>query len=1187
MEKFPTTLIIGLGGVGSRITSRIYQQFIASKPELIEQRNLVCLCFDTDKGDIERYKKIMPKEWVVKTSTILSCTVGEYIDNIKDKTTVLDWFDTRSREVLNMSLDEGAGQIRMASRLAFMAAMDDGKLDAIDGAIRNLLIQEPERHEGNDIKVHIICSLGGGTGAGSFLQTAYYVKDVMRNEHGISNPKITGYFVLADVLCADRVLGFNGDQKENVRTNTYACIKELNAFIHKDTMQVMKPIHFEYKIGQKVLTLPHAKPYDHCYLVDFTTSSGQNLNASQQYYDQLADYVYLNAFTDLGVSSRSKAINDIRQQVERDGSGAYSVMGVSKLVYPVDSLFEYFATQRVADNLSSSWVIIDKQYKEALEAYNEKVNAGGIAVEPNRSLFYRSNVETRAKDGSGFEQLEFNAVFNSVSELDKEGNRTGRKKSQIYLDAVEDFVNDVAINDRLQADYDKVKGGMDNFLEENDEANDVESIAEREENLEKYKKDAKVHIEQVLPQTIKECFLQDYNENLYVSINPNKSRHHLNTYILEKDHELHPLAVRYFLYEVREGIENRLAGLKEDNEALQKKIDELYQLNFNVIDDKNDADDEYKENAQEKMQFVYKRNKTFFKRAWQRMSGTSPIRQCKEDYLSFSGIQRENIKSFAQSKLLENVYSGLLAQINVLIEESERFFDRLPDTLRAIQSESDTLLKFHDDVVEPSVTYVLAESKYKKDIYDEVICANETPFFPKEMSAQIYRVMFENAYNALQRKKKKRELTKDEAERLSAEQLEADLSVFKEVRKLQEQNLRVKHNAFSEMNVIQALREEASRESKTGEELVYMKQVFANLTKKASVRGTSKFNSNNNRPINSWGLNPVCLEPNTLSPSEQAELFGSQDITTNAVSAATIEKMKYFSKYEIVRADSINLLEIEKNFPAFFKTSGTNLSEEKEGSYYKAYEGLINRILSGSDAYSPHLDKNWHLPSYMPNIGLDMTSTMNDIFKALLYGLLFGRLKSKDNCGMDYWYASAVGTSSYYIKSLDGSLIRLKGRSIHAALDDLFEFGLSDNPKLVKKLLDYAQKQWDNALEEWKSCDSSSLESMKAIRIVKVIREFVFSKVYSATNWSSAKYNLFHIVNSNMSTNGLLSNNIEKFRVVLFNELINRFLTLFGPSVNSYNLCRYVFEAIKDADMKEQALAILEDQEHHFEPSTK
>jgi len=30
-----------------------------------------------------------------------------------------------------------------------------------------------------------------------------------------------------------------------------------------------------------------------------------------------------------------------------------------------------------------------------------------------------------------------------------------------------------------------------------------------------------------------------------------------------------------------------------------------------------------------------------------------------------------------------------------------------------------------------------------------------------------------------------------------------------------------------------------------------------------------------------------------------------------------------------------------------------------------------------------------------------------------------------------------------------------------------------------------------------------------------------------------------------------------------------------------------VFEAIKDADMKEQALAILEDQEHHFEPSTK
>ena len=113
-----------------------------------------------------------------------------------------------------MPLNEGAAQVRMASRLAAMSAIDEGKFKAIDNSITNLLATDPSRHAGNDIKIHIISSLAGGTGAGSFLQVAYYVKDAMR-EHQALAPKVTGYFVLADVLCDEMNSSFSAAHREN------------------------------------------------------------------------------------------------------------------------------------------------------------------------------------------------------------------------------------------------------------------------------------------------------------------------------------------------------------------------------------------------------------------------------------------------------------------------------------------------------------------------------------------------------------------------------------------------------------------------------------------------------------------------------------------------------------------------------------------------------------------------------------------------------------------------------------------------------------------------------------------------------------------------------------------------------------------------------------------------------------
>ena len=76
MEKFSPTLIIGLGGVGSRIVEGVYRNFMAGGPNDLEKANAAFLCLDTDENDIKKRREIMPPDNVVKTSSDLSTTIG-------------------------------------------------------------------------------------------------------------------------------------------------------------------------------------------------------------------------------------------------------------------------------------------------------------------------------------------------------------------------------------------------------------------------------------------------------------------------------------------------------------------------------------------------------------------------------------------------------------------------------------------------------------------------------------------------------------------------------------------------------------------------------------------------------------------------------------------------------------------------------------------------------------------------------------------------------------------------------------------------------------------------------------------------------------------------------------------------------------------------------------------------------
>jgi len=1145
---FQTTLIIGLGGIGSRIVEEIYRKFDSTNPSANDRRNVAFLCLDTDEADIAKRRKVMPASSVIKTSSDLSDTVGGYISRIQDSTTVLDWFDTRSKQILTMPLNEGAAQVRMASRLAAMSAIEEGKFKAIDNSIAKLLESDPERHKGNNIKVHIISSLAGGTGAGSFLQVAYYVKDAMRSRGNMA-PKISGYFVLADVLCDEINSGFSAAQRENVRSNTYACVKELVSFSNYSPNDYYKPIIFEYRMGQRDKTLPDNPPYDMCFMIDFTGANGGNLSLKERYEEQTVMFVYTNAFDPIGDQFRSMAINDVRQKIEQEGANRFASFGVSKLVYPVDDLMAYFARQRVYENLSGTWQRIDNEYYEMLAKYKKDRSEGLPAVQPNRGKHFRDTVSTLA-GGDGRERAEFRQILEETKkEVATEGKPFMAPKSFVYLESVErKIVDDVAKDRELSDLYSECIASNPTFTSKDDPSNDNDFVDQREEALATYQTRVNSYIDNIKTGKVRECLVRDHDEENYVS--RNHPDYHLNSYILEKENEMHPIAVRYLLYDIQEQLQVRLKEKEAEVGKLTKAIQQDYPSLF------DNKETEEIEDASEYLSGAKDRH-SGGRKLINLISFQNPYKEAKELYVKKSKQQADNIRRYLTEKLLAETYKGLLNQINLLVEESEEFFKSIPAIIASLKEEIQVLLKKHDFSNDPAVSFVLASEEIKKDIYDYVISLNDVAFFPAPMSASLYRSLFHNMVEKLDASGFKTSRKQTERERQQAA-LDANRKIFEECISYQEKLIRENNPEYSGKNVLSALDEEAKRECNNDPAKAheYMLHRFNAFRDRAEIWGPSNLDTSV-RYINAWGLHPNCLLD--LPEKNIDEIFGATNVGTNETTAATRIVSEQFSPYEILRVNAVTLLTVEQNFKKFIFKPKTELGYEETGSYYQAYADVIKKMgVRDSRTYSPHLDKHWHLPAYMPNIGETNFDVVRKIFKALYSGLLFGNFFSVLQGGEYYWKFKGLESLSF-IKDTDGEMIKLGG-SQQFAIDNLFK-GLASNPEIVEAVLNNAEKCWEKAKEDWIQKDvdpENELAKMKASKAVRMIDEFRFA----LTKQNSESKNWFTLLDSKPGNTLYHSLEMQSGRLKneFYDEVIMHMIDIFGESVNTKSVCEYIFK---------------------------
>ena len=206
LQKVWPTLFIGVGGTGMEISLRVRRRLLnyvwGSSENPIRLNNLTdfplaqFINFDLDAGSVietGQASLTRPLADLVKFSEeeklILKLDLDKYLrtdGELNRYRTIASWFPLTRKKVLELGIDpsKGAGQIRSLSRLYFfdkyiaLRNMIESKIGALLAGVSNKAKTERLglELESASLRVVVIASTAGGTGAGSFLDMGYLAK---------------------------------------------------------------------------------------------------------------------------------------------------------------------------------------------------------------------------------------------------------------------------------------------------------------------------------------------------------------------------------------------------------------------------------------------------------------------------------------------------------------------------------------------------------------------------------------------------------------------------------------------------------------------------------------------------------------------------------------------------------------------------------------------------------------------------------------------------------------------------------------------------------------------------------------------------------------------------------------------------------------------------------------------------
>lgn len=578
-NKVPV-LLVGLGGIGGSIVDMIMQKLPRSKKDYVG-----AVAIDTNLEDLKKLE-YCEDIWIGEDGLVK--------DILNRYPEYMTWFPSNSF-INNRGIKEGAGQIRAISRLAIASSSrsDRNVLITLNQEIDKVL-QHSGEVDVSKFNVFVTGSITGGTGAGSFLQIPFYIKDYVKKTMSNTTVSIRGLFVNADVTADCQPSRINRDA---VKVNAYACLKELNAiyltqvqdnpenrldleFYHfkewlKDFEKAAKKLRMQADLGKKteeefrrlvieMIGEGSNIPYQAFYIAEKSDNMGTIGGASlDTVKTQLANIIFAILFTPVRPIAAGINDNGILLDMECSGMNRYSSAGLCTIRYPYEQMKEYVALSFCKKLIGEEWLLLDMlsglQKKDAMARQKSDPSVQIPKIEET----YVQLFETQSEGGEGTRLGHLKKEAFIVNE-----NSTDASVCKVddYLDAIDDAIEEILKDSTLKAAEKGCEISAQNMRELDSAASEV---LKKTEAAELYAVAMKNLVKKRQYEVANEVFPESFDSMIMGKDSP------LSAYSLLGN--VHPIAARYLCYRVviaiKEKLEDLGTGVKESALSAFKKID--------------------------------------------------------------------------------------------------------------------------------------------------------------------------------------------------------------------------------------------------------------------------------------------------------------------------------------------------------------------------------------------------------------------------------------------------------------------------------------------------------------------------------------------------------------------------------------------------------------------------------------
>ena len=369
------TLYVGLGGTGMAALLNTKKMFVDTYGEVPPMIGFLGL--DTDNGAYSKSlvsKKSPGGRVVLEANEQMPITVENAMDIYTYDKENLDWLpETNLKYLTSMTL--GAGQVRSNGRFAFTVNRDkvEKRVRAILDKISLAIHDESKKYrpsDGDDIEIAVVFSVCGGTGCGTFVNTAYLLKEIA------PKCKISGYAVLPNVFKSM----LKGAGAARIAPNAYGAIRDLDYLMSLTGTPDCLPFDIQYLDRVKSFK---TRPFDAVFFIDNRNANG----AVFSNLDKLTEMISLALVTSSGaLASESASISDnVSKEISEgnfdvDDKVAWaSGMGACEIKISHDVLEDIYslkAAQYLVDQMSASSEDADAHARTWIDSVRIRENDG-------------------------------------------------------------------------------------------------------------------------------------------------------------------------------------------------------------------------------------------------------------------------------------------------------------------------------------------------------------------------------------------------------------------------------------------------------------------------------------------------------------------------------------------------------------------------------------------------------------------------------------------------------------------------------------------------------------------------------------------------------------------------------------------------------------------------------------------